>query len=1222
MATNEQAIAARPARWRRWAWRGALGVAAALGLLVAGVAFLLSNLDAPWLKSRLQSEIRKASHLELDWAHGRLAVLSGLLLEDLRVRSPVELQATAPDFVRVGRLEATWSPRRLLWGEGPLLDTLLVQTLEVTAVTDLQRGTTIGLLWPETAPVPELKPAGPGLSATLQALFAGRPFIAAGRVEDVRLTWRKVDQGQVVDEASLAGLTLRLDGWRARLGSDQVPLEVRALGHGASLRVALDAAASPAGAALHAEADVEAQDFEPALHLTRLLRLDGRAVFDTARHALTAAITEARLMDGAAEATAEFERSDDGALSIHQAAAHVDAVQAAQDATALGVPVSAGGGSVELKAHGVCALPALALEPAGEVSLAVTALELLQGASRLAKGTAQVRLTPAANGQPSLGFSAQLDGLTHAASSVHALRLEGTAEQAPTGWRGQATVAASELAGVDGARLARLDLVVRLDELLAVSGVTLPVSGRAEVTGTASGARFATDSVRVELGDARLALRASTNGQPPFAATAELDGYLRLVAPDAGAWFDGPAKVTATAREVDPDAGTGAVVATLELADATLHLDAHRTPDAGQLEARLDAKTLALVRPLVALPAGWGVEWGRASASLTTHVTMDALDAPHPTFTHATTLELTGLEATSPRGPVVVPSLQVALDARGTALAHAGTLSLDCQHCAVGPANLGRERVVATFDLDRQVPRASVQFGARGDLGPELHGLLAAGYLRREDRTQVTAELTVGRLAALAPLLDGTGGEPLALGKLGATLHARASLPGKDFSLESAQGSAEADVTGLAWEEAGRTLEVAALALTAKVDSSDAGQHLAATLRAPRLQAKVAENTATLSGLALALEAQGARGWPAATAKLDLSLEEVAQDFAAYPVGAVKLLATGTRDAAGTLTLGRSTVVNEAAGTSLWVEGALAPDPTHPKAMARAELTQDLALAWTNGKQFQGKGTAVLKVDLHSADLRAFQTTGSLALAGADVRVPGAVAEGIHGDLPFAVDFLRDEKGTHPVRTAQINPYALLRFQDQHPLLKAQSFLTMRKLTTPQLTAAPFAANVQVVQSALYLSQLEMGVSGGVVTGELMVDMNEKDSRVRANVRATGLRSEGDEIFTGNAALAISLRDHSIDGRAEVLEISKRQLLVLLDLNDPHRTSASTNRIRQVMAFGYPERVHILFNHGFASAKVTFGGVASLVQLDELQGIPVEALLDRYVFAPAHKGGT
>jgi hypothetical protein len=243
-------------------------------------------------------------------------------------------------------------------------------------------------------------------------------------------------------------------------------------------------------------------------------------------------------------------------------------------------------------------------------------------------------------------------------------------------------------------------------------------------------------------------------------------------------------------------------------------------------------------------------------------------------------------------------------------------------------------------------------------------------------------------------------------------------------------------------------------------------------------------------------------------------------------------------------------------------------------------------------------------------------------VAGADVRVSGVFAEGVQGELPFAVDLLRDERGVRVVRTARVNPYALLRFQDQHPLLKAQSFLTMRRLTTPQVTIAPLAANVQLAQSVLYLSQLELGVQGGVVTGELLVDMNEKDPRVRANVRATGVRSEGGDTFSGNAALAISLRDHSVDGRAEVLEISKRQLLALLDLQDPHHTSASSNRVRQVLELGYPERLHILFNHGFASAKVTFGGAASLVQLDELRGIPVESLLDRYLFNAGTPEGT
>jgi hypothetical protein len=351
-------------------------------------------------------------------------------------------------------------------------------------------------------------------------------------------------------------------------------------------------------------------------------------------------------------------------------------------------------------------------------------------------------------------------------------------------------------------------------------------------------------------------------------------------------------------------------------------------------------------------------------------------------------------------------------------------------------------------------------------------------------------------------------------------------------------------------------------------------------------------------------------------------VSQVTQDFAPdYPLGGLRLVASGTRDETGLITLARSTLTNEAAGTALWLEGAVAPDPTHAKASLQAQLTQDLSRAWRDKAKFEGKGSAVLKLGLHSGDLHAFNASGSLMLSGADLKVGTTIAQGVQGELPFSVDLVSDDKGVHLVRSARVNPYALLRFGDQHPLIKDQSFLTMKTLTTPFVTIAPFAANVQLSQSVLYLSQLEAGVLQGSVTGELVVDMNEQDPRVRANVRATGITSEEGDVFSGNAALALSLKEHSIDGRAEVLQLSRRQLLRLLDLQDPHHTSASSNRIRSVLALGYPDRLHIVFNHGFANMRVTFGGAAGLVQLDELRGIPVESLVDRYVFTSKQDDG-
>jgi translocation and assembly module TamB len=120
-------------------------------------------------------------------------------------------------------------------------------------------------------------------------------------------------------------------------------------------------------------------------------------------------------------------------------------------------------------------------------------------------------------------------------------------------------------------------------------------------------------------------------------------------------------------------------------------------------------------------------------------------------------------------------------------------------------------------------------------------------------------------------------------------------------------------------------------------------------------------------------------------------------------------------------------------------------------------------------------------------------------------------------------------------------------------------------------------------------------------------------TQLQGDLRASGVRSSHGEPFDGNAALVIDMGDRSVEGRADILRIGPRHLLDLLDLQDPHRANAGMNRIRSALDLGYPERVRISFKHGFASAGVTFGGLASLVSVDDLRGIPIGPLMERVV---------
>jgi hypothetical protein len=149
------------------------------------------------------------------------------------------------------------------------------------------------------------------------------------------------------------------------------------------------------------------------------------------------------------------------------------------------------------------------------------------------------------------------------------------------------------------------------------------------------------------------------------------------------------------------------------------------------------------------------------------------------------------------------------------------------------------------------------------------------------------------------------------------------------------------------------------------------------------------------------------------------------------------------------------------------------------------------------------------------------------------------------------------------------------------------------------------------------MNQLEMGVRGGRITGQCVLDWQGKHSTLEARVRATGVQSSRGEPFDGHAAMVISGKDRSINGRAEILRIGNRHLLDLLELGDPHHADPATNRIRYALTLGYPKHVRMRFNHGFGRVSIEMGGLARLISIDEIRGIAMGPIVDSAITSMA-----
>ncbi len=274
---------------------GALLVLVALPavVLVTAVA-ALHNLAHPWLKQRIVSSVEAATSLQLDYQAAQVAVLSGLRLEGLVVRTPPPFQGVAPVLLRVGTLEAQWSPGSLLSGT-TRVERVAVRDVAFVLVADEAGPTSLsGLTSPEAPATPPVE-APLGASQQLAALLASAPPVGKVEVSGVSLSYVRVRNGEVLERWSLRGLAAEVearhqdDGWKlfAKTGQTGTPLPLELSREGpaippaqALLELSLSAEAGASAAHARVDLDVTRQTFDPRISIRPLLHGTVSAKFD------------------------------------------------------------------------------------------------------------------------------------------------------------------------------------------------------------------------------------------------------------------------------------------------------------------------------------------------------------------------------------------------------------------------------------------------------------------------------------------------------------------------------------------------------------------------------------------------------------------------------------------------------------------------------------------------------------------------------------------------------------------------------------------------------------------------------------------------------------------------------------------------------------------------------------------------------------------------------
>ncbi|WP_326491732.1 hypothetical protein [Myxococcus stipitatus] len=1191
-------------------------------LALVATLVILHHLDSPWLKERILPRVEAATGLRLDYQVARVAVLSGVRLEGLVVRNPAPFDAVAPELLRVGVLEAKWSLGALPWGPVRVAR-VEAHDVSVTVVADDAGPTSIDALSGPPSPAPPAPPsddAPVGTSRQLATLLAGSPPVGQVFLSGVSLTYVRVRQGAIIDRWALRGLAAALElkpgdaSWTlsARLGEPgaPLPLEVRreqsASPAEARLDLALSAEVGGAAARVRVDLDVAHQSFDTRFGVRPLLHGGVRAAFDGDKGQTLVDLERIQVADSAEiEAQVLLPDASDALPVLVRALADVDLERTLRVLPADWRPFALARGKVHLEARDVelGAMPRLGAKGHLGLDAEAAALQLSREDLQVSLGEGRVSLTATPDART--GLDAKL-----------AFSLQGLDVAGPTAVR--VPGASGELKG----RQLRPDP----DSPLQVAGEA-SLSARVEsLDARAAGLRVAAERLGLVL-DAPLA------GRPPFTWKADLPvGALRVVT-DAGLTvLEGPVRLQLHASEVHPEPeaprlSRGRARVVLDAGAMHASLDATKQADSVAYTLDLQTPDLAPARPFLPDDVAAKLPWQKLGVSVASTGKLAALFAPAPRVEHRTEVRLQnpGWEDVGARSAALV------LSSRGDAWRHQGDVDLRVEALRVGEADTGTHRQTVTFDVDRRKPSAKLGITSHEGLKVSVDASLAFDRKARALRTALVADLP--ELGPLSPILaKARVPRELEPSKLAMKFDVKGVLGGvvTDFTSEglprmapdpartaSFDGTALVDARGIRWRADDLFINLPAMRWQVASQVDGPRRFVRSDLTVEKLTVAMNDRRLSLAGLAseTTFDFTDKLEEDEATVKQHLTLGSFEQKPALpYPIQGVEWTFTARRTPEGLIHVPDLQVSHVGTGSGLKVKGQLDLSNHGRRLAMRGELTQDLAKLAQPGV-VEADGNVAVDFSVSSPDLVVFRTLSNLLFQNVNVKLPqsGVTLETLDGNVPLNENVALTEEGVRLLRDNDVNPYSMLRFADQHPLMSRSGYMSVGRITTPFVTISPLAGNLSISQNVFSMSQLEMGVRGGRITGQCMLDWQGRDSTLEAHVRATGVQSSRGEPFDGNIAVVVSAKDRSVNGRAEILRIGNRHLLDLLDLEDPLHADPATNRVRYALRLGYPEHVRVSFNHGFGSLRITMGGLAKLISIDEIRGIPMGPIVDRAI---------
>lgn len=250
--------------------------------------------------------------------------------------------------------------------------------------------------------------------------------------------------------------------------------------------------------------------------------------------------------------------------------------------------------------------------------------------------------------------------------------------------------------------------------------------------------------------------------------------------------------------------------------------------------------------------------------------------------------------------------------------------------------------------------------------------------------------------------------------------------------------------------------------------------------------------------------------------------------------------------------------------------------------------------------------------------LKSLRLRGTLNLDDFTARHSLGAIEKVKGTVPF--EQMLETPDLKSLRWSYLisdNPFKRVDTSKFTPLTADDSLFTVERISVLDRGFGPLRARVSLKQNMLNVDKLDADLFEGVLAGQAYVDIQPSNFTTGVQGRITKLNTSllskskkppPPAPLSARLSLMLDLSRSLIEGRADVTEIGKNQLLAFIDVLDPNGADALLNKARLGLGVGYPRYVGLMMQSGFLDMNVALGGVVE--QNVEIKNLPLSPIVN------------